>query len=389
MSNQFVEIKGTVFKKFEKENLFQLTCADMVERFQLWLMLSIIAIRNIVEVGGLSIPAPDVSTLSHNAPNPTSTPNMTSQPLRSSTTVLPKSFTIFPPWTGQVFGPFLLVLGSEMVVDWIKHAYITKFNNTKPAVYGRFLDVLAKDYYSNAFSDQNLTKRLGLPVLPLSCLFIRAMVQTYHMLLATHMPLPLPSPATALSTDSTPASSPATTAALQHIDQIFRRALGRSSFGAGSIPAAEADLPFYARWTIDDAIALATMAVVYLAFFAVMLALKLLLGMALLTFARSRYRGMKERERRTGSVEAGGRRVGGWGTVEVDEDKRRWIYVDDQDGLRSLREREKRRDVDGGEATGRDGGSVDKEREREREREKERERLWGVERYAMVAKRIW
>jgi hypothetical protein len=33
-SNQFVEIKSTVFRKFEKENLFQLTCADVVERFQ-------------------------------------------------------------------------------------------------------------------------------------------------------------------------------------------------------------------------------------------------------------------------------------------------------------------------------------------------------------------
>ena len=27
LSNQFVEIKGTVFKKFEKDNLFQITCA--------------------------------------------------------------------------------------------------------------------------------------------------------------------------------------------------------------------------------------------------------------------------------------------------------------------------------------------------------------------------
>jgi hypothetical protein len=53
MSNQFEEIKSTVFKKFEKENLFQLTCADVVERFQLWLMLLIIASRNIVETGGL------------------------------------------------------------------------------------------------------------------------------------------------------------------------------------------------------------------------------------------------------------------------------------------------------------------------------------------------
>lgn len=27
ISNQFVEIKGSVFKKFEKDNLFQITCA--------------------------------------------------------------------------------------------------------------------------------------------------------------------------------------------------------------------------------------------------------------------------------------------------------------------------------------------------------------------------
>lgn len=27
LSNQFVEIKGSVFKKFEKENLFQMSCA--------------------------------------------------------------------------------------------------------------------------------------------------------------------------------------------------------------------------------------------------------------------------------------------------------------------------------------------------------------------------
>ena len=29
ISNQFVEIKGSVFKKFEKDNLFQITCAGM------------------------------------------------------------------------------------------------------------------------------------------------------------------------------------------------------------------------------------------------------------------------------------------------------------------------------------------------------------------------
>jgi hypothetical protein len=143
MSNQFVEIKSTVFKKFEKENLFQLTCADVVERFQLWLMLMIIALRNIVEVGGLSMFGSGKSS------------GATEEILRNATiplrtgSILPKSFTILPSWAGEVLSPFLLVLGSEMLVDWLKHAYISKFNNVKPAVYQRFLDILAKDYYTN------------------------------------------------------------------------------------------------------------------------------------------------------------------------------------------------------------------------------------------------
>ena len=123
MSNQFVEIKSTVFKKFEKENLFQLTCADVVERFQLWLMLVIIASRNIVETSGLSFGLSD--SLS-------GADVVSSAPLRG-TSILPNSFVIFPEWTSEVMGPFLLVLGSEMLVDWLKHAYITKFNSTKPA----------------------------------------------------------------------------------------------------------------------------------------------------------------------------------------------------------------------------------------------------------------
>jgi hypothetical protein len=44
-----------VFKKFEKENLFQIMCADIVERFQLALMLSVIALRNMIEMAGSEI----------------------------------------------------------------------------------------------------------------------------------------------------------------------------------------------------------------------------------------------------------------------------------------------------------------------------------------------
>lgn len=142
MSNQFVEVKSAVFKRFEKENTFQLTCADIVERFQLWIMLIIIGMRNIVEVGGLSVPG---------AGGDSGAEDMgVKVPLHNSS-IIPASFTILPSWllSGEVLSPFLIVIGSEMIVDWIKHAYINKFNNIKPNFYSRILDILCKDYYTN------------------------------------------------------------------------------------------------------------------------------------------------------------------------------------------------------------------------------------------------
>ncbi|KAM3415452.1 Endoplasmic reticulum membrane protein 65 [Cercospora zeina] len=360
MSNQFVEIKGTVFKKFEKENLFQLTCADVVERFQLWLMLLIIALRNIVEVGGLSISL-SAAFGDETTASPSSSNNATTLPLLSGF-VIPKAFTLMPTWTGEVLGPFLIVLGSEALVDWCKHAYISKFNSVKPDIYGRFLDVLAKDYYSHAFVDQNLTKRLGLPIIPLSCLFIRSMVQTYHMFLATHMPPPIPASATSLSLEAeTTDTSSVIMVALHNFDNVLRRALGSSTFGAGKH--AEST---YRWWTLDDFIALATMVIFFLAIYLVFLALKLILGMGLLSYSRNRYRDMKTREEQR--VDTHGRRVGGWGAVEVDEDKRRWIYEDDPESLAKLKEKESRGRQKADQTT---------------------LKLENVDRYTMVAKRIW
>lgn len=369
MSNQFVEIKGTVFKKIEKENLFQLTCADVVERFQLWVMLLIIALRNIIEVGGLSVnlgsgvfTGPS-SSGSNNPPNPNVT---AANPVSSPLSILPNAFTIMPSLLPfQVLGPYLLVLGSEMLVDWLKHAYITKFNATSSRIYGRFLDILAKDYYSHAFSSQNLTKRLGLPVIPLACLFIRATLQTYHMFLATNISS---SPALAASTSlaiepDIPSSSPPI---LVQIERIFHRALGHSSFGGGhgSNASSKSLLP----WSLDDGIALATMLIFFLALYLLLLALKLALGMVLLGFARRRYRDMKSREQ-SRYIEPETKRFGGWGTVEVGEDRRKWIYDGDAEGLRGLRERE-------GKA-------------REREEKRQGMPLENVDRFSMVGKRIW
>jgi hypothetical protein len=249
-----------------------------------------------------------------------------------------------------------------MLVDWVKHAYIAKFNNIKPNIYGRFLDVLAKDYYSNAFGQQNLSKRLGLPVIPLSCLFIRASVQTYQMFLATALPVTYPSPVTSLSPDS-PVTSPSTIAALAHIDSLFRRAL----HGNPGLYSPIMDIPIIGPINTDTFLAHFSTLIIFLLGFLVLLTAKLVLGMILLSYARRRYMGMKKREHESSHQE--GRRIGGWGVVELDEDKRRWIYEDDPEGAERLRRRERDAAEREKRAT---GGGFEK-----------------VERYTMVGKRIW
>lgn len=184
------------------------------------------------------------------------------------------------------------------------------------------------------------------------------------MFLATHVSPPLPSVTTSLSVES---SSPATTAALEHFDNIIRRALGRSTFG---IPDPTASMRWYLP-TADDAIAALAMLVFFLGAFFVLLALKLVLGMILLRFARNRYRDMKKREHQ--SYDTGGKRVGGWGMIEVDEDKRRWIYDDDPEALRKLREKERAGKEKTEKATA-NGTGTDFSR---------------ISRYEMSAKRIW
>ncbi|KAF7248102.1 hypothetical protein EYD10_05825 [Varanus komodoensis] len=46
MEGEFVEIKGSVFKKFEKNNLFQMSNSDIKERFTNYVLLLIVCLRN-------------------------------------------------------------------------------------------------------------------------------------------------------------------------------------------------------------------------------------------------------------------------------------------------------------------------------------------------------
>ncbi|KAI9569560.1 DUF747-domain-containing protein [Boletus coccyginus] len=177
VSNQFVEIKGCVFKKFEKDNLFQITCADIVERFTLSLMLVVVAFRNLIELSGSEFDF-------------------------TGGFVMPKSFGWFRGhnvlWT--ISYPVVTVLASEMMVDWLKHAFITKFNHIRPSVYERYVDVLCRDLASgslvgrhssrkHAYVDQSplVARRLGFASVPLAVLAILIGLQSFNLAFSSHL----------------------------------------------------------------------------------------------------------------------------------------------------------------------------------------------------------
>lgn len=114
------------------------------------------------------------------------------------------------------------------------------------------------------------------------------------------------------------------------------------------------------------------MLVVFFIAFLVLLIIKILLGMVLLRYSRNRYHKMKVKEHLISagqdvpkSYVAEGKRVGGYGHVEVTEDKRRWIHADKDEGLKR------------------------KERPEKSEKKQPEGEYQGVQRYEMVTRRIW
>lgn len=149
VSNNFVELKSNVFKRFEPENLFQVACADMVERFQLTVFLVCVSLH-VLSVHGSH--AADYAILSN------------------------------------VGGAVVMVAAAELLVDWIKHAFVIKFNSLLPTVYRRFHYVLCRDLANSIAggheerqagphmlqSGAAASTRIGFSCIPLLCLAVRS-----------------------------------------------------------------------------------------------------------------------------------------------------------------------------------------------------------------------
>jgi hypothetical protein len=94
--------------------------------------------------------------------------------------------------------PVLTVMISETLVDWLKHAFITKFNHIRPSVYERYKDVLCRDLASGSrlgarkhgYVDQSpvVARRLGFASLPLAVLTILIGTQAVILLASAASP---------------------------------------------------------------------------------------------------------------------------------------------------------------------------------------------------------
>ncbi|XP_013875673.1 transmembrane anterior posterior transformation protein 1 homolog [Austrofundulus limnaeus] len=145
MSNNFVEIKGSVFKKFEKNNLFQMSNSDIKERFTNYILLLIVCLRNM------------------------------------------EQFSWNPDHLWVLFPDVIMVIFSEVAVDVVKHAFITKFNDISADVYGEYRASLAFDLVSsrqkNAYTDysDSVSRRMGFIPLPLALLLIKVVTSSVRI----------------------------------------------------------------------------------------------------------------------------------------------------------------------------------------------------------------
>lgn len=137
--NNFAEIKSFVFKKFDTHNLFQLACSEITERFNLFISIFCITIVALSQ----------------------------------------DNFTIDEAFPIHVKVMITMII-CESIADWIKHAFINKFNNIKSSVYEDFSRVLRNDilcgYQDNQGVVENthtLTKRIGLAQIPIVCNSLR------------------------------------------------------------------------------------------------------------------------------------------------------------------------------------------------------------------------
>lgn len=138
ITNNFVELKASVFKNFQKNNVCLMTCSDIVERFNLFLFLTIVIVHNLNDA----------------------------------------SWRMTYVIAMDILYVLSLVFAMEVLVDWIKHAFIIKFNGLSTSLYSDLSRKIALEVMKSRDTDSPdgtyiRSKSVGFHAMPISCVLIR------------------------------------------------------------------------------------------------------------------------------------------------------------------------------------------------------------------------
>eukprot|EP00850_Spirogloea_muscicola_P016264 SM000131S26694 [mRNA] locus=s131:68259:74535:- [translate_table: standard] len=100
VSNNFAEVKSNVFKRLSKDNLHKMAYLDTVERFHVVLHLVFVLVQNMCKAE--------------------------------------------EPWLLDLTMNAAMVILCEVIVDIVKHSFLARFNEVKPAAYSEFLESLCR-----------------------------------------------------------------------------------------------------------------------------------------------------------------------------------------------------------------------------------------------------
>uniref|UniRef100_A0A7N0ZTN7 Protein POLLEN DEFECTIVE IN GUIDANCE 1 n=1 Tax=Kalanchoe fedtschenkoi TaxID=63787 RepID=A0A7N0ZTN7_KALFE len=138
ISNNFAEIKSSVFKRFSEENIHSMVYFDSIERFHISAFVIFVLAQNIMEAEG--------------------------------------------PWFANFLMNAAVVYVCEMVIDIVKHSFIAKFNGIKPIAYSEFLEELCNQTL-NIETESKKSRLTFIPLAP-ACVVIRVLTPVY----AAHLP---------------------------------------------------------------------------------------------------------------------------------------------------------------------------------------------------------
>lgn len=145
-SSNFLELRSSVMKRFSVQNVFQIGCADVVERFQILFFAFFIVTQGIVQA-------------------------------------------VSPVKLGMALEYFAWLMGSELLCDWMKHAFILKFNGYSSDIYRMYRYILVTDtvdtrksilHHKTSTRCNFTSQRLGLSLLPYFSVLFSLFLQFAH-----------------------------------------------------------------------------------------------------------------------------------------------------------------------------------------------------------------